>query len=52
VKQETGYERHYLKLIYNGQLCGIALFNVDPTAQNEQRAFIRHVSTTKFEHMK
>eukprot|EP00347_Sterkiella_histriomuscorum_P021246 403334687 len=52
-KQDNGYERHYLKLINEktNQQEGIAIFNIDHTMQNEQRAFIRHVSTKNFSYL-
>lgn len=48
-KQSNGYERHYLKFTQNGQLAGLALFNVDYTAANEFRGYIRHISTLNME---
>lgn len=46
----NGYERHYIKLVHKGQMKGLALFNVDHSAFNEFRGYIRHVSTTEFSH--
>jgi hypothetical protein len=44
-KQNAGYERHYVKLTHRNEIKGVAIFNIDPTAANEQRCYIRHVST-------
>lgn len=51
MKQENGYERHYVKLMHKGAMCGIALFNCDQTTPNEFRGYIRHVSTLDFSHI-
>jgi hypothetical protein len=46
-KQTQGYERHFIKLTIpsSKETQGIAIFNVDHTAQGEFRGFIRHIST-------
>jgi hypothetical protein len=46
--QTDGYERHFLKLTAAGtkETLGVALVNVDYTAQGEYRAYIRHLTTT------
>ena len=49
-KQSDGYERHYVKLVdeKTKELRGLALFNVDYTAQNEFRVYVRHISSLDF----
>ncbi len=32
MKQDDGYERHYIKLMHKGAMAGLALFNCDHTA--------------------
>ena len=34
-KQNHGYERHYLQLVYQNEVQGMAVFNIDHSAQNE-----------------
>jgi hypothetical protein len=45
--QNEGYERHFLKLTAAGtkETLGVAMVNVDHTAQGEYRAYIRHLTT-------
>ena len=45
--QIDGYERHFLRLTAVGtkETLGVALVNVDYTAQGEYRAYIRHLTT-------
>lgn len=42
-----GYEPHYMKLVQSdGQMLGLAFFNIDHSYQAEFRAYIRHLSVT------
>jgi hypothetical protein len=38
--------------MHNNDISGIAIFNIDHSAQNEQRAFIRHLTTINMDHLK
>mmetsp|Transcript_31809 Transcript_31809/g.31100 ORF Transcript_31809/g.31100 Transcript_31809/m.31100 type:complete len:122 (+) Transcript_31809:846-1211(+) len=40
-----------MHLKFNNHVMGVALFNIDHTAQNEQRAFIRHISVTDIKYI-
>jgi hypothetical protein len=48
LKQANGYERHYLKLTQGGKFAGLALTNIDHSAANEFRGYIRHISVVNF----
>ena len=42
---ENGYERHYLSIVANGKVHGLACVNYDHTSLGSHRCFIRHLST-------
>ena len=50
-KTENGYERHYLQLVANNKVLGLACLNYDQTNLGGHRCYIRHLSTIDPSHL-
>lgn len=49
---EDGYERHYLHLVHNETVYGLACLNYDASNLGGHRCYIRHLSTIHAKHLK
>jgi len=49
---EDGYDRHYLHIVFEGKIYGLACLNYDQTNLGGHRCYIRHYSTISTAHFK
>ena len=49
MNMRAGYRPHYFKICKGSADIGLCFVNMDPTAQGEYRAYIRHLTVTKIE---